>query len=201
MAIHPSEDWYDGVMPTNISMGIGSCLESTYGFRRFYSKREPGLIMGDHSAIYAGSYLEVGENGIIELDEYAMLTCVYLHCNERISIGKRVMISWQVGIFDSHVLPRSRTDRAARVRMAADQPHGRFRNVETAPVTIGDDVWIGFGSVILPGVKIGEGSVVGAKSVVTRDIPAGVVAAGNPARIVKKIEGFSPTRLEARLES
>ena len=55
------------------------------------------------------------------------------------------------------------------------------------PVTIGDNVWIGGSATILPGVTIGNGVTIGAGSVVTRDIPANVVAAGNPARIIKKL--------------
>jgi maltose O-acetyltransferase len=52
----------------------------------------------------------------------------------------------------------------------------------------GDDVWIGGGSVICPGVRVGNGSLIGAGSVVTRDIPAGAVAAGNPCRVIRAIE-------------
>jgi hypothetical protein len=60
--------------------------------------------------------------------------------------------------------------------------HARFA-APAFPVCIGDDVWIGFGCIILPGVRIGAGSVIGARSVVDQDIPSGVVACGNPARI------------------
>lgn len=55
------------------------------------------------------------------------------------------------------------------------------------PVTIGNKVWVGFNSIVLCGVAIGEGAVIGAGSVVTRDIPAWTVAAGNPARVIKDI--------------
>src|SRR5690349_19482292 len=56
------------------------------------------------------------------------------------------------------------------------------------PVEIGSDVWIGGGAIILPGVRIGSRSVVGAGSVVTRDVPDGVFAAGNPCRVVREIQ-------------
>jgi maltose O-acetyltransferase len=56
------------------------------------------------------------------------------------------------------------------------------------PIVIGDNVWLGSGAIILPGVTIGENSVVGAGSVVTRDLPANVVAVGNPARIIRTLE-------------
>jgi len=60
------------------------------------------------------------------------------------------------------------------------------------PVTIGSDVWIGGAAVILPGVQIGDRAVIGAGSVVTRDIPAGVFAAGNPCRVIRPITASSP---------
>ena len=53
---------------------------------------------------------------------------------------------------------------------------------------VGDDVWLGGGAIVLPGVTIGADTVVGAGSVVTRDLPAGVVAVGNPARVVRTPE-------------
>ncbi|MFO7301207.1 MAG: sugar O-acetyltransferase [Acidobacteriota bacterium] len=55
------------------------------------------------------------------------------------------------------------------------------------PITIGSDVWVGAGALILAGVTIGSRSVIGAGSVVTRDIPAGVFAAGNPCRVIREI--------------
>ena len=56
------------------------------------------------------------------------------------------------------------------------------------PIVVGDNVWLGGGVVVLPGVTIGTDTVVGAGSVVTRDLPAGVVAVGNPARVIRTVE-------------
>lgn len=58
----------------------------------------------------------------------------------------------------------------------------------TRPITIGNSVWIGGSAILLPGVTIGDEAVIGAGAVVTRDVPAGVVVAGNPARIIRKID-------------
>ncbi|MGE5707325.1 MAG: sugar O-acetyltransferase [Bacteroidota bacterium] len=67
-------------------------------------------------------------------------------------------------------------------------PSVRSSGLESgAPITVGDRVWIGGGAILLPGVTIGEGSVIGAGSVVTRSIPPGVVAAGNPCRVIKEL--------------
>lgn len=67
---------------------------------------------------------------------------------------------------------------------AAQRRRGEFGK----PVDIGDDVWVGGGAIILPGVRIGSGAVIGAGSVVTRDVPAGVFAAGSPCRVVREID-------------
>jgi len=63
----------------------------------------------------------------------------------------------------------------------------RRREESGEPVEIGSDVWVGGGAIILPGVRIGSRAVIGAGSVVTRDVPAGVFAAGNPCRVVREI--------------
>ena len=67
-------------------------------------------------------------------------------------------------------------------------PHPRRAKWEAAePITIGDNAWLGGGVIVLPGVTIGENTVVGAGSIVTKDLPSNVVAAGNPARIVRSL--------------
>ncbi|WP_233287292.1 MULTISPECIES: sugar O-acetyltransferase [Bradyrhizobium] len=65
----------------------------------------------------------------------------------------------------------------------------RRKQLYGKPVEIGSDVWVGAGAIILPGVTIGSATVIGAGSVVTRDIPAGVFAAGNPCRVIREISG------------
>jgi maltose O-acetyltransferase len=68
-------------------------------------------------------------------------------------------------------------------------PQPRRDKLEAArPITIGDNVWIGGGVIVCPGVTIGDNSVIGAGAVVTKDIPANVVAVGNPARVIRTIE-------------
>jgi maltose O-acetyltransferase len=64
----------------------------------------------------------------------------------------------------------------------------RRKRLESArPITIGSDVWVGGGAIICPGVTVGDRSAIGAGSVVTRDIPSDVIAAGNPARIIRAL--------------
>lgn len=90
-----------------------------------------------------------------------------------VTIGDRVFIGPHCGLYTvAHALD------------AAQRARGVMR---ARPITIGDDVWIGGHTVVLPGVAIGDRAVIGAGSVVTRDIPAGVVAAGNPCRVIRPI--------------
>ncbi len=63
-----------------------------------------------------------------------------------------------------------------------------IRSEETAAVVLGDNVWVGAGATILKGVQIGNDAVIGTGAVVTSDVPAGAVVAGNPARIVKQLD-------------
>lgn len=68
------------------------------------------------------------------------------------------------------------------------EPEARRAKWESgAPITIGDNVWLGGGALVCPGVTIGENTVVGAGAVVVRDLPANVVAVGNPARVVREL--------------
>lgn len=68
------------------------------------------------------------------------------------------------------------------------EPVPRREKWESArPITLGDNVWLGGGVIVCPGVSIGENSVIGAGAVVTKDVPANVVAVGNPARVIKQL--------------
>ena len=87
--------------------------------------------------------------------------------HQRVSIGRGCLLAWDVQVLDSD---SHRVDGA---------PH-------TAPVRIGDRVWIGCRATVLKGVTIGEGAVVAAGAVVTRDVPARALVAGNPARVVRE---------------
>ncbi len=126
-----------------------------------------------------GVHTEIGDYS------YVNVNCIFLD-SARITIGDRVLIGPGVQLITaSHpVEPFERT-----IDYQAD-PVFPFRAVSYAlPITIGDDVWIGAGAIVLPGVTIGSGTTIGAGSVVTRSVPSNVVAAGNPARIIRRLDG------------
>lgn len=115
--------------------------------------------------IYLGNHVEINMN------------CLFLDCNE-ITIGDNSGIGPGVHIYTvSHpVQPSERLPQ-----------EGGFWRSSTAPVHIGRNVWIGGGCIVLPGVSIGDEAVIGAGSVVTRDIPPRCVATGNPCRVIKRL--------------
>jgi maltose O-acetyltransferase len=115
---------------------------------------------------------EFGRNIHIGSHFFANFDCVLLD-GARITIGDHVLIGPKVGMYTSnHAFdPAEREAGACRAR----------------PITIGDRVWIAAGVTVLPGVTIGEGAIIGAGSVVTADVPAGTIAAGNPARVLREI--------------
>lgn len=123
-----------------------------------------------------GSCLEVGAN-------FAM-TGGTLCAAERIVIGNNVIVGANTTVVDTDFHPL--TPEGRRLDGAA----GR-----SAPIMIEDDVFIGMNCLVLKGVTIGRGSVIGAGSVVANDVPAGVIVAGNPARLVRALNsGFTDNR-------
>lgn len=126
-------------------------------------------------------------DGHVIVGDRCYIGASHLVCHTGISIGDDVIISWGVTIVDhdSHALNWSmrKHDVSAWSRGEKD-----WASVSISPVIIGSKVWIGFGASILKGVTIGEGSVVGAQSVVTRNVPPFSVVAGNPARVIRPIE-------------
>ena len=107
-----------------------------------------------------------------------------------VDIGDRVQIGPGGIIVDTDGHP---VDPAVRRRQVEGLTYP-LDSVEKRPIVIEDDVWIGFGVIVLKGVRIGRASVIGAGSVVTRDIPPFCVAAGNPARVVRRLSPAEAVR-------
>ena len=118
----------------------------------------------------------------------------YCDYGSNITLGDRVFFNFNCVVLDAApVLIGSGVLFGPAVQIyAATHPlsaAGRRTGLEAGrPVEIGDDVWVGGGAIICPGVRVGARSVIGAGSVVTRDIPEGVLAAGNPCRVIRAAE-------------
>jgi galactoside O-acetyltransferase len=105
---------------------------------------------------------------------------------QAITLGDDVVISWGVTIVDhnSHAIEWNK-----RANDVLDWARGtkNWTDVKVAPVRIENRAWIGFNAIILKGITIGEGAIVGAGAVVTKDVPPYTVVAGNPARVVRAL--------------
>src|SRR5579872_6830746 len=183
---HLKHDWFGARVPENISWEPNVYLESSWAFAQFHSRRNPGLIMHEGSGAYGLASFSVGPEGQIEVGAFTCINSSGLHCETSIRIGGHCLISWGAIITDS-VVPRAE-DIAARREALSDtaaDPCRRLRPLaQSLPVTIEDNVWIGFSSVVTGGVRIGRGSVVSCKTYITQDVPPYVVMAGNPARVI-----------------
>lgn len=123
--------------------------------------------------------------GFVEVGDDTQLVGPIFMCGERISIGKRVIVSYNVTVADSDFHPTDPHER--KLDAIANAPEGD-RSLRppliTKPVVIEDDVWIGIGAIILKGVRIGAGARIGAGSVITKDVPAGATVVGNPGTVI-----------------
>lgn len=128
--------------------------------------------IGQDNEIEPPFYCDYGYNIFAGRKLYANFGCVILDCN-KVTIGDSVLMGPYVQIYAAY----HPTDPAVRLS-------GRELS---APVTIGDNVWMGGGVIVLPGVTIGNNVTIGAGSVVTKSLPDNVVAAGNPCRIIKSL--------------
>jgi acetyltransferase-like isoleucine patch superfamily enzyme len=118
---------------------------------------KPTLILGDNTGISHGCTFTIGK---------------------KIVIGRHCRIAGNVWIFDSPGHPADPAARMAGLPIAED---------EVKPVVIEDNVWIGRGAVIVPGVTIGKNSIIAASAVVMSDVPENTIVAGNPARLLLKL--------------
>ena len=139
--------------------------------------------IGSNVKIDTPFYCDYGKNIFIGNNVIININCTFVDCN-KIVIGNNVLIASNVQIYTAtHPV-------SVKERLLKDwkEENGQaFFKVYALPVKIEDNVWIGGGAIILPGVVIGKNSVIGAGSVVTKDIPSNCVAVGNPCKVIKKL--------------
>lgn len=143
-----------------LTLGNKTSVRTAIVFERSLAK----LIVGDRSFI-GGGLISVAEEVIV---------------------GSDVMVAWGVTISDHNSHSIVYSERAKDVTQYLEGEK-EWVGVAVKPVQICNKVWIGFNTIILKGVTIGEGAVVGAGSVVTKDVAPWVIVAGNPARVLREI--------------
>jgi acetyltransferase-like isoleucine patch superfamily enzyme len=176
--------WDYGTLPGNVRIGRDCWLERKSSFSRFRSACQPGLVLGDRVQIYTWTTFNVEEGGLVEIGDDSVLVGAVLMCGQHIKIGRRAVLSYNVTIADSDFHPLDLESR--KLDAVANAPEGdrsKRPPLVCRPVTIGDDVHVGIGAIVLKGVTIGAGAKVAAGAVVASDVPPGAVVAGNPARM------------------
>lgn len=129
-------------------------------------------VIGDSISIEPPFQCDYGSNIFVGNNFYANFGCILLDC-ARIEIGDNVLLAPNVQLYTAH----HPTD-----------PKLRLTGKELAsPITIGHNVWLGGGVIVCPNVRIGDNTTIGAGSVVTKDIPANVIAVGNPCRVIRHL--------------
>lgn len=176
-------DWWSGTVPDNVEVDDTAYLGSSYSLSRCRSERPVGVLVGRGATLGDAACVDVGPRGIVRVGEFALVTSPRIVCDLEVDIGAYTLISWNAIIMDTYRVSFDPAERARRQVLGA----GAGTTGDARPVRIGPNAWIGFDACVLPGVTIGEGSVVAARAVVSADVPAYVVVAGNPARVVREL--------------
>ncbi len=159
------------------------CLEKLYDYNATRPTEQE-----KRSEMLRDMFAEIGENCYIEPPFHANWAGKHVH------FGSNVYANFNLTLVDdTHIYVGDATMFGPNVVVASAGhpilPELRCQGYQyNAPVHIGKNCWIGAGAVIVPGVTIGDNVVIGAGSVVTKDIPSGVVAAGNPCRILREVD-------------
>lgn len=146
--------------------------------------------IGENVSVGPGFNCDYGRNIHIGNNVTVNTGCTFIDCN-RITIGSNVHIAPNVQIYTA-THPIELNERLAPVTTEAGTTYQR--RTLALPVTIEDGCWLGGGVIVLPGVTIGHGSVIGAGSVVTKNIPADSLAVGNPCRVIRSLHTPGPER-------
>lgn len=186
------DDWHPGVVPRNVDIDPTAHVETTFSFLLYRSIAPGGLRLGRASSMYGGTLFDIGPAGAVSIGDYTLINGARLIADERIEIGSHCLISWNVVVMDTYRFSKDPDRRRTELlRGPTGPPYVIGGDSPTAPVRIGDNVWVGFDAVLLPGVTIGEGAVVGARSVVDCDVDPFTVVAGNPARPLRRLQPWT----------
>lgn len=156
-----------------------------YNFQENRNKIKIGdgtCVRGEMLVFADGGEISIGNDCYVGRDSYIWSAC-------KVQIGNNVLISHNVNIMDTNSHELNFIERSEGYKSLIKNGHFKSkRNVLSAEVIIGNNVWIGFNAIILKGVQIGEGAIIGAGSVITKDVPPFSLVVGNPAQVVKQLQ-------------
>ncbi len=185
-------DWHPGRIPENVVLDMTAYVESSFSFFCYRSEAEVGVRIGRGASTYLGTMFDVGLHGQVRIGDYTLVHGARIVCDSEIEIGDYSLLSWNVVLMDSYRVSLD-PDRRRHELEAAAWREPRIPMViggnppAARPIYIGRNVWIGFDACVLPGVTIGDGAIVGARSVVIEDVKPYTVVAGNPARFIRRL--------------
>lgn len=188
-----SWDWYSGRIPENVVLDETAYVETSFSFLSYRSEAEVGVRMGRGASAYLGTMFDVGPRGKVTIGDYTLVHGARIICDLEIMIGDYSLLSWNVVLMDSYRVSLDPDKRRRDLEAAAHLKQRIPLIIDGTPhppgaITIGRNVWIGFDTCVLPGVTIGDGAIVGARSVVVEDVEPYTIAAGNPARFIRNLE-------------
>jgi acetyltransferase-like isoleucine patch superfamily enzyme len=179
------------ILERKLIMGSNNIIKGLRIDIRRAEKNRTYVQLGNDNVINGTFVFETGE-GLISVGNNSFLGGGTFICVDGIEIGDDVMFSWGCTVADNNAHSLISSERANDVkdwkRGLDENKIGHYKDwskVRTKKIIIKNKAWIGFNSIILKGVTIGEGAVIGAGSVVTVDVPNFAVVGGNPAKIIK----------------
>src|SRR6185436_3197350 len=191
-------DWFPGIVPENVVLDDTAYVETTYSFQLFRSVAPDAVRMGHGASIYLGVMFDLGPKARMTIGAFTLMNGSRIICDSQITIGDYCLISWNTVLMDTYRAPVEPGRRRPLLEEAVQRSPRRVEaEVPACPINIGNGVWIGFDSVVLPGVTIGDGAIVGARSVVTSDVPPYSIVAGNPARVIRQLDPEESSRAVA----
>lgn len=184
-------DWHPGVIPQNVLIDPEAYVETSYSFHKCRSEAAVGMRIGRGASVYLGAMFDIGPGGSVSIGQFALVNGGRIICDASIEIGDYALLSWNVVLMDTYRVAHDALRR--RVALGGLDAESAPRNAEVPAkkIVIGRNTWLGFDVCVLPGVSIGEGSIVGARSMVMHDIPPYSIAVGNPARVIREIRTTS----------
>src|SRR5262245_14380109 len=193
-----SWDWHPGTIPDNVVFDETAYLETSYSFLLCRSRAPTAVKIGRATSIYLGVMFDLGPRGEVKLCDLCLLNGSRIICDAEITICDYCLISWNVVLMDWYRVPMDALKRREELKSVPLRgPRRSSSEFPARPIRIERNVWIGFDCCILPGVTIGEGSIVGARSVVAEDVPPFTVVAGNPARAIRQLDPGEPAGADA----
>jgi acetyltransferase-like isoleucine patch superfamily enzyme len=181
-------DWFPFGIAPNVTIGKGVYIDTSYGFAGFHSTKRNAFFIGEGSGCYDRTNIITGVDGLVRVGNFTILNGATLIANESVSIGDHCMLSWGSVVTDSW-LGTDVHQRQIALAVAAAAPNRPMPFWgEPRAVVLGDNVWVGFGTVVMPGVTIGHGAVLGSKTVITDDVPPYAVVVGSPSKIIRYLD-------------